>query len=69
MITKKLIEEVRDFKETRKLSITQIARLTGKGRSTIYKILKEKLNYVPSNRLVKQIQGEPRNEEEINEAD
>ena len=42
--------EVQDLKETKNLSITQIA----KGRNTIYKILKQELNYIPYNRLVKQ---------------
>jgi DNA invertase Pin-like site-specific DNA recombinase len=54
VITKKLIAEVQDLKENKKLSITQIAKITGRGRNTIYKILKEELNYVPYNRLVKQ---------------
>lgn len=53
VITKKLIAEVQDLKETKNLSITQIAKVTGRGRTTIYKILKEELNYVPYNRLVK----------------
>jgi DNA-binding phage protein len=35
------------------LSMTQIAKITGRGRTTIYKILREELNYVPYNRLVK----------------
>jgi DNA invertase Pin-like site-specific DNA recombinase len=54
VITKKLIAEVKDLKENKKLSITEIAKVTGRGRNTIYKILKEELNYVPYNRLVKQ---------------
>jgi len=54
VITKKLIDEVEYLKETKNLSITQIAKITGKGRNTIYKILKEELNYIPYNRLVKQ---------------
>jgi DNA invertase Pin-like site-specific DNA recombinase len=54
VITKKLIAEVQDLKETKNLSITQIAKVTGRGRTTIYKILKEELNYIPYNRLVKQ---------------
>ncbi|NES79938.1 MAG: recombinase family protein [Okeania sp. SIO1H4] len=53
VITKKLIAEVQDLKENKKLSITQIAKVTGKGRNTIYKVLKEELNYVPYNRLVR----------------
>jgi DNA invertase Pin-like site-specific DNA recombinase len=54
VITKKLITEVQDLKEKNSLSITQIAKVTGIGRNTIYKILKEELNYIPYNRLVKQ---------------
>ena len=53
VINKKLIDEVKYLKETKNLSITQIAKITGRARSTIYKILKEELNYVPYNRLVK----------------
>lgn len=52
VITKKLIAQVQDLKENKNLSITEIAKLTGRGRNTIYKILKEELNYVPYNRLV-----------------
>ncbi len=58
MITKKLIDQVQDLKENNNLSITQIAKVTGRGRNTIYKVLKEKLNYIPYNRLVKAINGE-----------
>jgi DNA invertase Pin-like site-specific DNA recombinase len=54
VITPKLIAEVQHLKEVKNLSITQITKVTGRGRNTIYKILKEKLNYVPYNRLVKQ---------------
>ena len=50
-ITKKLIAEVKNLKEGSGLSITKIVRVTGKSRSTIYKILKNELNYV-SNKLV-----------------
>jgi len=46
------------LKETKNLSITEIAKLTGRGRTTIYKVLKEELNYVPYNRLVKATKGE-----------
>ena len=53
VINKKLIAEVQDLKEKKNLSITQIAKVTGRGRNTIYKILKEELNYIPYNRLVK----------------
>ena len=58
VITKKLIAQVQDLKENKNLSITEIAKLTGRGRNTIYKILKEELNYVPYNRLVKATKGE-----------
>jgi DNA invertase Pin-like site-specific DNA recombinase len=58
VIDKKLIDQVQDLKETKNLSITQIAKITGKGRNTIYKVLKEQLNYVPYNRLVKATKGE-----------
>jgi len=51
VITKSLIAEVKNLKENWSLSVTKIARVTGKSRSTIYKILKNELNYV-SNRLV-----------------
>ena len=61
VITKKLIAEVQDLKETKNLSITQIAKVTGRGRNTIYKILKEELNYVPYNRLVKNVNQEEPN--------
>jgi predicted DNA-binding transcriptional regulator AlpA len=57
-----LIDEVKYLKETKNLSITQIAKLTGRGRTTIYKVLKEELNYVPYNRLVKNVNQEGVNE-------
>ena len=53
VIDKKLISQVQDLKENKNLSITEIAKLTGRGRTTIYKVLKEELNYLPYNRLVK----------------
>lgn len=54
VITKKLIDEVQILKEEKGLSVTQISKITGRGRNTIYKVLKEKLNYIPHDRLVKQ---------------
>jgi len=42
------------LKETKNLSITQIAKITGRARTTVYKVLKEELKYIPYNRLVKQ---------------
>ena len=54
VINQKLIAQVKDLKETKNLSITQIGKITGKVRTIIYKILKEELNYIPYNLLVKQ---------------
>lgn len=53
VIDKKLIAEVKDLKENKGLSVTKIARVTGRGRNTIYKVLKNELNYIPAHRLVK----------------
>ena len=58
MIDKKLISQVQDLKENKNLSITEISKITGRARNTIYKILKEELNYIPYNRLVKATKGE-----------
>jgi len=58
VIDKKLIAQVQDLKETKNLSITEIAKVTGRGRTTIYKVLKEELNYIPYNRLVKKVNQE-----------
>lgn len=60
VITKKLIAEVQHLKETKNLSITQIAKVTGRGRNTIYKILKQELNYIPYNKLIKNWKEEER---------
>lgn len=62
VITKKLIAQVQDLKENKKLSITEIAKITARGRNTIYKVLKEELNYIPYNRLVKNVNQEETNE-------
>ena len=62
VIDKKLISQVQDLKENKNLSITEISKITGRARNTIYKILKNELNYIPYNRLVKTIK------KEINEA-
>ena len=51
VITKDLIKTVEKYKNLG-VSVTEIARITGKSRSTIYKVLKEELGYI-SNRLVK----------------
>lgn len=53
VIDKKLISQVQDLKENKNLSITEIAKVTGRERTTIYKVLKEELNYISYNRLVK----------------
>jgi len=53
VITKKLIAEVKYLKQNKMLSVSQIVKITGKSRNTIYKVLKEELGYV-SNRLVQQ---------------
>lgn len=53
VINRTLIQKVRDLKETKNLSVTEIARLIGISRPTIYKVLKKELGYI-SNRLVKQ---------------
>jgi DNA invertase Pin-like site-specific DNA recombinase len=52
VITKDLIKTIEKYKNLG-VSVTEIARITGRSRSTIYKVLKEELGYV-SNRLVKQ---------------
>jgi len=53
VVTKTLIQKVKDLKEKKNLSVTDIARLVGLSRPTIYKVLKDELGYV-SNHLVKQ---------------
>ena len=58
VIDKKLIFQVQDLKENKNLSITEISKITGRARNTIYKILKEELNYIPYNRLVKNVNQE-----------
>ena len=52
LITKTLINKVKDLKENSNLSVTEISRVIGISRPTIYKVLKDHLGYV-SNRLVK----------------
>jgi DNA invertase Pin-like site-specific DNA recombinase len=52
VITKGLICKIEDLKERKGLSVTEIARVTKLSRTTIYKVLKNHLNY-RSNRLVK----------------
>ena len=53
LINKTLIKKVKDLKENSNLSVTEISRVIGISRPTIYKVLKKHLGYV-SNRLVKQ---------------
>ena len=52
VINQTLIQKVKDLKENKNLSVTQIAKVIGISRPTIYKVLKNELGYV-SNRLVK----------------
>lgn len=52
VIDDKLISEVKHLKQQKMLSVTQIVKITGRSRNTIYKVLKDHLEYV-SNRLVK----------------
>ena len=58
IINQTLIQKVKNLKENKNLSVTEIAKVLGISRPTIYKILKEELNYVPYNRLVKATKGE-----------
>ncbi len=53
VVTQDLIKTVEKYKNLG-VSVTEIARITGKSRSTIYKVLKEELGYI-SNRLVKNV--------------
>ena len=62
VIDKKLISQVQDLKENKNLSITEISKITGRARNTIYKVLKEELNYISNNQLVKNVNQEPVNE-------
>lgn len=52
IINQSLIRKVKDLKENKKLSVSEISRVIGISRPTIYKVLKEELGYI-SNRLVK----------------
>ena len=52
VIDDKLIAEVKRLKQQKMLSVTQIVKITGRSRNTVYKVLKEHLDYLP-NRLVK----------------
>lgn len=52
VINRTLIQKVKDLKEKKNLSVTEIAKVIGISRPTIYKILKNELGYV-ANRLVK----------------
>ena len=49
---------MKHLKEQKNLSVTEMAKVVGLSRPTIYKILKQELNYVPYNRLVKATKGE-----------
>lgn len=58
IISQTLIQKVKNLKENKNLSVTEIAKVLGISRPTIYKILKQELNYVPYNRLIKATKGE-----------
>jgi DNA invertase Pin-like site-specific DNA recombinase len=62
IINQTLIQKVKNLKENKNLSVTEIAKVLGISRPTIYKILKQELNYVPYNRLVKNVNQEAVNE-------
>jgi DNA invertase Pin-like site-specific DNA recombinase len=51
IITPKLIKKVRELKEDKNLSVSDIANATKVSRNTIYKILKEHLGYTNRNVL------------------
>lgn len=65
IINQTLIQKVKNLKENKNLSVTEIAKVLGISRPTIYKILKEELGYV-SNRLIPKpyfgLLNEPRND-------
>jgi DNA invertase Pin-like site-specific DNA recombinase len=52
VINQTLITKVKNLKDKSNLSVTEISRLIGISRPTVYKVLKEHLGYV-SNKLVK----------------
>ena len=60
VINNELIKKVEKYYNL-KVPVTEIARITGRSRSTIYKVLKEELRYI-SNRLVKNVNQEGVNE-------
>ena len=60
VIDSRLIAKVKDLKENKNLSVTEIAKVTEKSRATIYRVLKEHLGFI-SNRLVKSSNGEETN--------
>lgn len=46
VIDDKLLSKVKDLKQQKMLSATQIIKITGRSRNTIYKLSKEHLGYV-----------------------
>ena len=60
VINQNLIRKVKDLKENSNLSVSEISRVIGVSRPTIYKVLKKHLGYV-SNRLVKATEREAEN--------
>lgn len=65
VITQELINKVRMYKEENFLGVSEIAKITGKSRSTIYRVLKEHLNYQPARVLIK---SENKDQNESNES-
>ena len=53
-----MIQKVKNLKENKNLSVTEIVKVLGINRPIIYKILKQELNYVPYNQLFKATKGE-----------
>lgn len=46
---KKLITQLQDLKENKNVPINEIAKIMGQDHNMIYKVLKEKLNYISYN--------------------
>ena len=55
---KKLITQLQDLKENKNVPINEIAKIMGQDHNMIYKVLKEKLNYISYNWVVKNVNEE-----------
>ena len=60
VIDDKLISEVKHLKQQKMLSVTQIVKITGRSRNTIYKVLKDHLGYVPNQLVQPEETNEPK---------